>query len=141
MNVTQETKKIYGNEVYTAAYIMDQSAVEKIESSYQDAWDKGEGFTPRSMFGRPEDSDAEKMACVKQMQDSLIGVVKRGWLLRYSRDEMSALCGLLHKGPMRQHTRVCLIGDFELDVEEIVRGWNDLHQDERPVYLPDPDIG
>lgn len=141
MDVTHEMKKIYGNEVYTAAYMMNQLAVEKIESSYQDAWDKGEGFTPCSMFGRAEDSDVEKMACAKQMQDSLMGVVKREWLLRYSRDDMSVLCGLLYKGPMRQHTRVCLVGNFELDVADIAREWNDLHPDERSIHLPDPDIG
>lgn len=141
MNVTYEMKKIYGNEIYTSAYLMDQEAVERIEASYQEAWDGGRGFTPATMFGPRGDAEVELAACAAQMQNDLKELVAKAWLVCYGRDEISKLCQLLYKGPSHQYTRICLVGDLALDVEDIVRGWNDLHRDERPVYLPDPDIG
>lgn len=137
MNVTDVMKRTYGNEVYTAAYLMDQQAVEQIESAYQEAWDSGTGFAPVSMF----DDESEIKTCVKQMHGSLKNLVTKAWLNRYTRDEITALCGLLLKGPYERHTRIRLVSDVEVDADDIAREWSKSHPDESPVYLPGHDIG
>lgn len=141
MNVAHELKKIHGNEIYTAAYLMDQEAVERIEASYQEAWDSGSGFTPATMFGLRGDVETELAACAGQMQSALKDLIVKRWLSSYEREEITTLCNLLLKGPQHQYTCVRLVGDLEIDAGDIARSWSDLHRDERPVYPPDPDIG
>lgn len=141
MNVADAMKGIYGNELYTAAYIMDQAEAARIEAAYQEAWDSGNGFTAGTMFCRRQDEAAELEICCKQMRASLEDLVTRGWLSRYNREEICSLCNLLAKGPGRQYTRVCLVADLAMDAMDIAREWSKLHPDDRPVLPPDPDIG
>ena len=139
MNVTNMMNSFHGNEIYTAAYMMDQAAVERIESAYQESWDNGEGFTVSTMFGRKADSDVEKAACAGQMLNALKDLIIRTWLSQYSREEICTLCGLLLKSPGKRYTRVRLVSGLEVDLEDIPREWNKLHPNETTVRLPDPD--
>lgn len=141
MNVTHEMKKIYGNEIYTAAYLMDQEAVERIEASCQEAWDGGRGFTHATMFGPRGDTEAELAACAAQMQNALKKLVVKGWLLKYTRDEIITLCNLLLRGPQNRYTRICLVDDLEMTAVDIAADWNGVHPDESPIYPPDPENG
>lgn len=140
MNVTEMMKKINGNEIYTAAYIMDASGVEEIEAAYQEAWDSGNGFTAATIFKKREDDEEEMKECANQMQSALKDLIMKKWLSEYSRDEIVSFCNLLLKGPQKLYTRVRLVADLEMDVSDITREWNKVHPEECPVYLPDPDI-
>lgn len=141
MNITHELKKIFGNEIYTAAYLMNQEAVEQIETAYQEAWDSGNGFTPATMFRPRKNDDAEMNVCAAQMQNALKKLVMKEWLFKYTRDEIITLCNLLLKGPQERHTRICLVDDLEITAVDIAIEWNGAHPDESPIYLPGPDIG
>lgn len=142
INVMDAMKEIYGNEVYTAALMMDRAAVKSIETAYQEAWDSGAGFSPATMFcNRSEDSEDEISGCARQILNSLKGIVAKAWLSQYSREEIVAICNLLVKGPRGIYTHICLVTDLEMDLGDIAREWSNLHKDEPAVYPPDPDIG
>lgn len=141
MNVTDMMNGIHGNEVYTAAYLMNQETVEQIEATYQEAWDSGRGFTATTMFSPRTDDEIEMKICANQMLASLKNLVKKEWLARYTRDEITVLCGMLLKGPQKRYTRVRLIADLEMTINDIALEWNDANPKESPIYLPDPDIG
>lgn len=141
MSVSDALKKLFGNEVYTAAYLMNQESVEQIETAYQEAWDSGKGFTFATMFSPRKDDNAEMNVCAAQMQNALKKLVMKEWLSKYTRDEIITLCNLLLKGPQRRYTRVCLVDDLEMTAVDIAIEWNGVHPDESPIYPPDPEIG
>lgn len=141
MNVSDALKKFLGNEIYTAAYLMNQKAVEQIETVYQEAWDSGNGFTFATMFSPRKDDESEMKACAVQMQNDLKKLIVKEWISKYTRDEMIALCNLLLKGPQNRYTRICLVADLERTADDIAIEWNGAHPNESPIYFPDPDIG
>lgn len=139
INIMYETKRRYTNNVYTAAYIMDPAGVDALERTYQDIWDNGMGFSPAAMFSPRQDDEKElELGCL-QLQGDLERMVIKAWVCRYQRGEIEEFCRLLLKGPQHSYTRVCLVPGLELSVQDIVNVWNNAHQNESPVYLPDPD--
>lgn len=139
INIMDETKRRYTNDIYTAAYIMDQAGVDDLARTYQDIWDSGKGFSTAAMFSPRQDDEKELEIGCLQLQGDLKNLVVKTWLRRYRRKEIEELCRLLLKGPQHRYTRVCLAPDLDMGVEEIVNEWNNAHQNETPIYLPDPD--
>lgn len=139
INIMDETKRRYTNDIYTAAYIMDQAGVDALARTYQDIWDKGMGFSPAAMFSPRTDDEKElELGCL-QLQGDLKDLVIKSWVCRYYREEMDSFCRLLLRGPQHRYTRVCLAPDLDMGIEEIINAWNNAHQNETPIYLPDPD--
>ena len=139
IDIMYETKRRYTNDIYTAAYIMDPAGVDALKQTYQDIWNSGMGFSPAAMFSPRKDDEKElELGCI-QLQGDLKKLVIKTWLLRYRREEIEELCRLLIKGPQHRYTRVCLVPGLELDAQDIVNEWNNTHQNEHPIYLPDPD--
>lgn len=139
INIMDETKRRYTNDIYTAAYIMDPASVDALERTYQDIWDNGMGFSPAAMFSPRQDDEEELELGCRQLQGDLKKLIIKAWVCRYRRAEIEEFCRLLLKGPQHRYTRVRLVPDLELDAQDIVREWNDNHQNEPPIYLPAPD--
>lgn len=139
INMMDETKRRYTNDIYTAAHIMDPAGVDDLERAYQDVWDSGKGFSAAAMFSYRKDDEKEMELGCLQIQGDLKRLVVKAWMHRYCRDEIVELCRLLIKGPQHRYTRVCLVSGLELDANDIAREWSDVHQNEQPVYLHDPD--
>lgn len=141
INIMDETKRRHTNDIYTAAYIMDPAGVDALERTYQNIWDNGMGFSPAAMFSPRQDDEKElELGCL-QLQEDLRKLVIKVWLRRYRRNEIEELCRLLLKGPQKRYTRVRLIADLEMTIDDIALEWNDANPNECPIYLPDPDIG
>ena len=139
INIMDEAKRRYTNDLYTAAYIMDPAGVGALERTYQDIWDSGNGFSPAAMFSPRQDDKKELEIGCRQIQEDLKRLVIKAWVSRYRRTEIEEFCRLLLKGPQHRYTRVCLVPGLELDAEDIINDWNDFHQNEAPIYLPAPD--
>jgi len=139
INIMEETKRRYNNDICTAAYIMDPAGVDALERAYQDSWDNGMGFSPAAMFSPRQDDEKElELGCI-QLQGDLKRLVIKAWVCRYRREEIEQFGRLLLKGPQNRYTRVCLVPGLELDAQDIVNEWTDAHQNEPPIYLPAPD--
>lgn len=139
IEIAMETKKRYTNDIFTAAYIMDAAGVDKLERTYQELWDSGTGFSTSTMLSPRQDDEKELELCCLQFQGALKQLVIKAWLRRYRREEIEKLCRMLLKGPQHRYTRICLVSGLELSLEEVVIEWNNIHQNEPPIYLPAPD--
>lgn len=139
INIMDETKRRYTNDIFTAAYIMDPDGVDDLEQTYQKIWNSGMGFSPDAMFSPRKDYDKElELGCL-QLQGDLKKLVIKTWLRRYRRKEIEEFCRLLLKGPQHRYTRICLVSGLELGLGDVVNEWNNTHQNEPPIYLPAPD--
>ena len=71
INIMDEAKRRYTNDIYTAAYIMDPAGVGALERTYQDIWDSGNGFSPAAMFSPRQDDKKELEIGCRQIQEDL----------------------------------------------------------------------
>lgn len=123
-------------ELASAGYNLDDGIRNDIVAEYQSRWDDGERFVNLSAIDmflgakREADTEEELAACVDELAERIKTALVAQWAKQYGRSQMVSVLNAITD--LDVNASVNMYGAV-VRLHEIVRAWNNTHQDEEPI--------